>query len=45
MKVKSSVMIHEDVWKEIRILAIRENKEIGELVEEVFRERLNEKGI
>ncbi len=32
-------MIHEDVWKKIRILAIAENKEIGELVE-VFNERL-----
>src|SRR5918992_2930887 len=39
-KVKSSVMINEDVWREIRILALRERKEIGELVEEIFRERL-----
>lgn len=39
-KVRSSVMIHEDVWQDIQILAIREGKNISELVEEIFRERL-----
>lgn len=39
-KIKSTIMVDEDVWKEIKIKAIRENMEIGELVESIFKKYL-----
>jgi hypothetical protein len=38
-KQKSSLMIDKQIWKEIRLQAIREDKEIGELIETIFREK------
>jgi hypothetical protein len=39
-KIKSTIMVDEDIWKEIKIQAIRENMEIGELVESIFKKYL-----
>jgi hypothetical protein len=36
---KSSVQIDKAIWKEIRLQAIREDKEIGELIESMFIEK------
>jgi len=36
---KSSLMIDKHIWKEIRLQAIREDKEIGKLIEDMFREK------
>src|SRR5215207_4871951 len=38
-KQKSSLMIDKAIWKEIRLQAIREDKEIGELIESMFIEK------
>jgi hypothetical protein len=38
-KQKSSVQIDKAIWKEIRLQAIREDKEIGELIESIFIEK------
>ena len=39
-KIKSTIMVDEDIWKEIKIQAIREDMEIGELVESIFKKYL-----
>ncbi len=39
-KIKSTIMVDENIWKEIKIQAIRENMEIGELVEYIFKKYL-----
>jgi hypothetical protein len=38
-KQKSSLMIDKAIWKEIRLQSIREDKEIGELIEDMFKEK------
>jgi len=42
-KMKSSIMIDRGIWKEVRLQSIREDKEIGELLADLFRERYLEK--
>ena len=40
MKKKTSVMIEESLWDEVRIKAIREKKDIGEYLEEILKRDL-----
>src|SRR5215204_4747461 len=39
-KTKSTVMIDSDLWKRLRVIAILNEFEISELVEEALREKL-----
>jgi hypothetical protein len=43
-RVKSTIMVPEDVYKETRILAIRKGMQVGKLVEEALREKITREG-
>jgi predicted DNA-binding ribbon-helix-helix protein len=42
-KKKTSIMVEEALWDEIKIKAIREKKEIGQLLEEILKKELKTK--
>jgi hypothetical protein len=39
-RIKSTIMVSEDIYKEIRILAIRKSMDISSIVEEALREKI-----
>ena len=39
-RIKSTIIVDANIWKEVRIEAIRRDMEIGQLVEEALREKL-----
>ena len=40
-KKKTSIMVDEDLWTEIKIQALRNHEQVGEYIEEIFRESLH----